>query len=179
MEKDTGRCVNCGFLGKRRTVVDAESIVYAATTFDRQNGTFNRESGWPDSRDMPTQPACFANVANLQKEFVDALAITGLQGNAIEHECSLVLIEKPRECKSWYPWTEYRSPKEHFEEYKTQQLEQSRRDFETRLFESNQKLTKDYNMVMLRLTVAAIIFAIAQIVAALLALTPDSWIFNR
>ena len=52
MTDDTGRCVNCGFLGKRRTVVDAESIVYAATSYDREKGMFNRQSGWPNQRDM-------------------------------------------------------------------------------------------------------------------------------
>jgi len=118
MADDTGRCVNCGFLGKLRRQVDAETIVYSATSYNRETGTFYRYSGWPDQRDIPTQPTCFRNAANLQKELVDALAMAGQQGRDDENEHTLALIEKPRKCESWYPWTEYLDPKEHFEEFK-------------------------------------------------------------
>ena len=115
MSNDTGRCVNCGFLGKLRKQVDAESIVYPATSYDREKGTFYRHSGWPDKQDISTQPTCFRNAANLQKELTDVLAMAGQTGREAENEHTLAIIEKPRECEFWYLWTEYRSPKEHLE----------------------------------------------------------------
>lgn len=128
MVKDTGRYVNCGFLCKRRTVIDAESIVYEATDYDREKGTFYRHSGWPNQRDMPTQPACFRNAANLQKELIDANAAAGQWGRDAENEHTLAIIEKPRECESWYLWTKYSSPKEHLEEMKIEQLQKFNRN---------------------------------------------------
>ena len=163
MTDDTGRCVNCGFLGKRRTVVDAESIVYTATSYDRQKGTFNRQSGWPDQRDMPTQITCFRNAANLQKELVDALAVAGQQDTAAENEHACIIIEKPRKCESWYPWTEYLSPKEHFEDFKE---------------ELNRQERKRTNGIMIGLTIALIIFAAMQVYAALASINPEHWLFN-
>ncbi len=66
MADDKGRCVNYGFLCKLRKQIDAETIVCPATSYNRDNGVFNRYSGWPDQRDITTQPTCFRNVANLQ-----------------------------------------------------------------------------------------------------------------
>ena len=163
MADDTGRCVNCGFLGKRRTVVDAESIVYAATSYDRQKGTFNRESGWPDQRDMPTQPTCFRNAANLQRELVEELAIDGKHGTDWENACTCIIIAKPRECESWYAWTEYHSPKEHYEEFKE---------------ELNRQERKRTNRIMIWLTIALIVFAALQVYAALASINPEHWLFN-
>jgi len=148
MGKDTGRCVNCGFLGKLRTQVDAECIIYPATSYDREKGTFNRHSGWPDQRDIPTQPTCFRNAANLQKELVDALAMAEQKGRDAENKHTLAIIGIPRECQSWYPWTEYRSPKEHFEDLKE---------------ELNRKERKRTNWIMIGLTVALLIFTITQV----------------
>ncbi len=148
---DTGRCVNCGFLGKRRTVIDAESIVYTATSYDRENGTFNRYSGWPDQRDMPTQLACFRNAVNLQKEILDELAMAKQNGRDAENEHTLTIIKKPRECKIWYPWTEYLSPKEHFEEFRE---------------EINRRERKRTNCIMIWLTVALVFLTIMLVVFA-------------
>ncbi|MFC2003131.1 hypothetical protein ACFLV4_04215 [Chloroflexota bacterium] len=147
MADDIGRCVNCGFLGKRRTVVDAESIVYTATGWDRQKGTFYRESGWPDRRDMPTEITCFRNATNLQKEVNDALA-EGEHSDAAKQECAHTVTEKDRRCKSWYPWTEYLSPKEHLEEFKEG---------------LNRRERKRTDRILIGLTWALAFFAIVQI----------------
>ena len=128
MEKDAGRCVNCGFLCKRRTVIDAESIIYEATSYDRKKGTFYRHSGWPDRRDIPTQPACFRNAAHLQKELVDALTVAGQQDREAENKHTLAIIGNTRKCKSWYQWTECSSPKEHLEDMKIEQLQRFNRN---------------------------------------------------
>ena len=115
MADDTGRCINCGFLCKIRRQVDAEVIVYQATSNNRETGTFSRYSGWPNGRDIPTQITCFRNTVNLQKELTDVLAMAGQTGRDAENEHTLAIIEKPRKCESWYLWTEHLSPKEHLE----------------------------------------------------------------
>jgi hypothetical protein len=152
MASDTGRCINCGFLCKRRTVVDAESIVYTATSYDRENGTFYRHSGWPEHRDMPTQPACFRNIANLQKELVDALALSEQKGRDAENTLTLEIIKKSRECKIWYPWTELLNPKEHLDNLKEEQ---------------NRKDRKYTDRIMRWLTIALVFFALVQIFVVL------------
>lgn len=152
MGQDTGRCVNCGFLGKLRRQVDAETIVYEATRYNRENGTLWRYSGWPNPGDIPTQPTCFRNAANLQKELVDALAMVEQKGRDVENKHTLAIIEKDRKCKSWYPWTEYRNLKEHFEDLKE---------------ELNRKERKRTNWIMIGLTLALLIFTITQVFALL------------
>ncbi len=132
------KCKGCGFLGKLRRQIDAETIVYEATRYNRANGALWRHSGWPKpGNDTPTQPTCFRNATNLNKELVDSLASAGQEGQAAEEEHTLAIIGKSRECESWYPWTEYRSPKEHYEEFKMLQLEQRREIFEKELENSN------------------------------------------
>ena len=128
MVKDTGRCVNCGFLGKLRRQIDAETIVYEATRYNRENGALWRYSGWPNPRDISTQINCFRNAANLQKELVDALTMAGQQDREAENKHTLAIIGETRKCKSWYQWTEYSSPKEHLEEMKIEQLQRFNRN---------------------------------------------------
>ena len=177
MVEDTGRCVNCGFLGKLRSQIDAETFVYEATRYNRETGTFYRYSGHPEPRDISTQITCFRNAANLQKELVDALAMDGQRDRNAENEPTLTLIKKPRKCKSWYLWTEHRSPKEHFEEFKMQQLEKERREFDLKLFELSQKIQNDSKVIVekgekfnRRITWFIIISAILEVTGTLLAL---------
>ncbi len=178
MADDTGRCVNCGFLGKLRRQIDAETFVYEATRYNRETGTLYRYSGWPNPGDIPTQPTCFRNAANLQKELVDALAMAGQKGRAVENEYTLAVIEKTRECESWYPWTEYRNPKDHFEEFKMQQLENDRRQFERKLTQMQIGANAKVSKVGIWIGIAAIILAVAEV----LTMTKDAilwkWIAN-
>jgi uncharacterized membrane protein len=58
------------------------------------------------------------------------------------------------------------------------QMEQDGKDFELRLEEINKLERKLTDMVMISLAVAGIIFALAEIFAALAALTPDSILFQ-
>ena len=128
MADDAGRCVNCGFLCKLRRQADAEAIVYEATSYDRKNGTLYHHSGWPDKHDVQTQLTCFRNAANLQKELVDTLAAAEQRGMEATNKHTLAIIEKPRNCESWYPWTEYLSPREHLEEMKLKELQRFNRN---------------------------------------------------
>ena len=108
-------CADCGFLCKIRKQVDAEVIVYQATKYNRETGTFYRYSGWPNATDIPTQITCFRNATNLQNELVDAFTKDGQTGRDAENAQTLELINKSRECEHWYKWTEHLNPKEHLE----------------------------------------------------------------
>ena len=163
MVEDTGRCVNCGFLGKLRTQVDAESIVYSALRYDRETGTLNRHSGWPDNRDIPAQPTCFRNVTDLQQELTEELNKLGKQDTDSKKEQTLELIKKARDCKFWYPWTEYKSPKEHYEELNMALLEKTR---------------KRTNKIMIFLTAALVLFALMQLYVTLALINPEHLLFD-
>jgi len=173
----TGRCVNCGLLGKRASQ-STLSVCYEATAVDRLGGhlTEVREDPVGPAAYPPiihTHPWCFLGKADLLGE----LAVMG----AKEHQADKVLelIRKDRNCKAWYPWREFLSPKEHWEEQIMlameerrekfeQSIEKDRKDFELKLFEMNQRLAKDSHRVMVWLAIAAIIFAVAEVGAALL-----------
>ena len=191
MAEDTGRCVNCGFLGKLRRQIDAEAIVYEATRYDRENGTLYRHSGWPDvmRHDVLTGPTCFRNAANLQEELARLLAVAEQKGRDVENANTLAVIQAHRACQDWYPWTEYRTPKEHFDEFLMQQLEDNRRTFEQKmeadrknselkLDERNRQERKRTDKVMIALAIAAIILALAEIAAGLMGISSDSWILD-
>lgn len=179
--------VNCGFLCKRREGENAESVIYTATRYDREMGTFQYQSGWPNGQDMHTQPECYRNVAHLSKELVDELAkaepdviVLGPR-TTLENYYTSVVIERNRGCngcKSWYPWTEHSSPKEHLEELKVQQLEDNRRRFESELAELSRQERKRTNWIMIGLAIGALIFAAMEVYAALASINPKHWLFN-
>lgn len=108
---------------------------------------------------MPTQIACFRNAANLPKEIDEAIAKAERQGTDVKNEHARILIEKFRKCKSWYPWTEYLTPKEHFDEFKE---------------EINRQERRRTNRIMIWLTIALIFFAIVQVVVTILGVTNNS-----
>ena len=127
---------------------------------------------------MPTYIVCFRNVTNLRTELARELAKYEKPEDISfwEKDYTCRIIEKPRKCKSWYPWTEYLTPKEHFEEYKMEQLEYNRRKFEAMLAKDNKEFLggleherrewqKDAGKWPFRLIVAAIILAVAEVVS--------------
>ena len=59
-----------------------------------------------------------------------------------------------------------------------EQLEQNRRDFELKLEELNRQERKRTNRIMIWLTVAAVIFAVAEVYATLGSINPDHWLFG-
>jgi len=60
------------------------------------------------------------------------------------------VFSKDRECEYWYPYTLGLTPKEHLEEVKMQLLENSRRDFELRLFKITEQIQKDSRKIATR-----------------------------
>lgn len=174
----TGSCYNCGFLGKLRTQIDAETYLYEATQYNRETGNLTRYSGWPDQRDIPTKPSCFINATNLQKELIESLKSINKPTHADEIEHTLLIIKKSRCCEHWYPWTEYRTPKEHYDELKSKQLEDDRRLFESSIERQNKEERKRTNRVMIGLTIAALVFSLVQIYTALASINPNHWLFD-
>ena len=57
-------------------------------------------------------------------------------------------------------------------------MEKDRKDFELRLDEINRGERKRTDRVMKWIAIAAIIFAIAEVLAAILGVTSDSWILR-
>ena len=163
-----GQCINCGFLGKRMRNPHF-SECREATPWERAEGHIG-DKGESD-RYMPW---CFINKAHLAREtseLVDDRPITEKVGQ---------VITRPRDCDGWYPWTEGLDPKEHYEEHKMRQLEESRRQFEQRLAEDKRNWEKwlaereikeraESDRVMRRLVIIGIILAILQLVGAFLA----------
>ncbi len=186
-EFGTGRCINCGFLGKRDQQPTI-SACYEATSDDRRTGQLTELLGpHTSSRSITSRPKiatrawCFVHKAHFSAELVDV--------GAQESDADKVLevISKDRACPSWYPWREFSNPKEHFDESMTlaleqrredfeERMEQKRRDFEVALQRSNEEQRTRSDRVMRWLAVGAIVLAIAEVVAALLGITPDSWI---
>lgn len=166
-EYGQGKCINCGYLGKSDNTLGQEC--HTAKADERTIGNLAHHIV-PGIVSLDTVPRCFITKANLKNE-VEQL---GSQSKGVSP--TLVIIEKDRNCPSWYPWTEYFSPKEHFEEFKMQQLEDNRRAFEERLDNSNKEFLagleherreweKDAGKWPKRLIWAAILLAVAEVVS--------------
>ncbi len=177
MGKDTGRCINCGFLGKRR-MDRAVAGCYEALPVDRETGKFQPIQG------HGLYPCCFRN----KTEYTWDVS----QG---QHpvDC-LVQMSEDRKCQYWYPYTEHRTPEQHFEEFQMlqlednrrqfeQQMEKDRREFDLKLFEMSQKIQSDSKEIVTksdrfnrRITIFIIILAILEVAGTLLALFfPDGF----
>ena len=190
-EYGTGRCINCGYLGKKDTNVHT-SECYEASTFERISGTLLKHMGAPTDPSthrpqIQTFPWCFVGKAYIHDE-VDA-RFAEMEGKEDKTVCVFNVISKSRDCPSWYPWREFATPKEHFEksmmlameqkrEEFEKQMEQDKREFELKLFNMNKKLTTNSNRVMIGLAIGAIIFAAAQVFFAAAVINPDHWLFG-
>ena len=178
----TRRCINCGFLGKRSPEIDA--ACFHASGKDRISGILNQHHPLGGGEtNLSTIPWCFVGKADFVKELGDI--------GAKIHQADKVreIIEKDRQCPSWYPWREFASPKEHFNESMMLAMEQRREDFEQRmekertefelkLDEANKQERKRTNRIMIGLAVAAIIFAALQFYTAWASINPDHWLFR-
>ena len=178
----TGRCINCGFLGKRSPQFD--EVCFHASGKDRLSGIFSRHHTLMGGETSLTDtiPWCFVGKGDFLKE------LGGIQATVFTDKVREV-IERDRKCPSWYPWREFASPKEHFEESMVlameqrreefeQKMENDRKAFELKLDEGNREERKRTNRVMKWLAFAAIIFALAEVAAGLMGITDDSWILS-
>ena len=150
-----GRCVSCGYLCKRIDLLTA--TVFEASTEDRSN--FNLVSH-PESP-RSTRIWCFVYKEPLYEEFK---RLTELYGKTRDNaEISREIITRDINCPKWVPYQPFRSPKEHFEDFKE---------------ELNRQERKRTNRIMILLTIALIVFAALQVYAALASINPEHWLFN-
>ncbi len=176
------KCINCGYLGKKDTQGFGREC-FIASAEERTTGNLAHHI-IPGMSSLTTVPWCFCGKFNLKDE-VDQL--DDPQINEVSRIFSV--LTKDRHCPSWYPWREFSSPKEQWDESvmlameKRQQdfeiqMEKERRGFEVRLQELNERDRKRTNRVMIGLAVAAVFFAIAQVIVALAAINPEHWLFQ-
>lgn len=145
---EQGKCDSCGFLSKRLYSDIAQPECREASLYDRDFGMP------PYLQNTTTKiiPWCFVGEVGLHSEVEDLCATSGNPQNA----CLVAVIISDRHCPMWFPWTEFLSPKEHFEKYQMTQLEQrqkefqqtieqERKDFDLKLFEMDQRIQSDNN----------------------------------
>ena len=117
--------------------------------------------------------SCFRSAADLQMEVTDAVKAGGDADRAM---CDT--INKDRACDRWIQYKPGLDPRQHFFEKSTVDLEEDRRQFQLVLNEWDQKQADRQRQHDRRISKAAIYFAliigVAQIVAAVFAMTPES-----
>jgi hypothetical protein len=171
----TRRCINCGYLGKK-DVNGFNEECFTASAEDRLNGRLARHVTFRGAvGNFITVPWCFVGKADLKHE-IDQTDTKGIEETRI-----LSVLEKDRNCPSWYPWREFTSPKEQWQESVMlamedrqrkfeEHMEETRRAFETQIEESNRLDRRRTDRLMIWLGFAAIVFAAAQIVVTLISI---------
>lgn len=183
------KCADCGFLAARDQDLRI-SECYPATRYARDFGTLDEYID-PKPKSIieiipkiMTSPWCFVNKANLGKESDE---LYNAEDKELSRENVRIhkVITTQRDCISWYPWREFASPREHYEEFKMIQLEQQRQEFEQRIEAERRKFElelqqinehdrKRTDNIMIGLAIVGVILALAQIFTV----TPDSIIFH-
>jgi hypothetical protein len=148
-EYGRGRCINCGFLGQRGKGSDSTEC-RGVSEEKRLKGEITLYKGSEEAL-----PCCFVGAYDLFGELGGiSYPEPGYRGELSE------IIAKDRQCEHWYPWTEFRSPAQHYEEFKMKQLEEQRTQSER---------------LMHRLTIIAIVVTAISVGSAFLA----AWLFRN
>ena len=180
--EDEGRCIDCGFLGKRVLEHGPRAIAPAYYEIDHRG----RETGdvfgcVQDSLvgTVPAEPFCFLQAASIKDE-IDLLDKTASFSSRAQQ-----VFAKDRNCRSWYRYNPGLGPKDHFDVMNMELLEKARRDFELRLekdrkefdlklFEISQKIQEDSRKIATRsfwfnlfFTFVIILLTLVQIFLAL------------
>jgi hypothetical protein len=175
--EDKGRCVNCGFLGKR--VKPGERAITPSYYEIDQHG---RETGrvWSQHQDLltaevSTAPFCFKHVVSIREEIETAVT----NGKAADrYAAAQQSFLTDRQCHLWYPYIPGFGPKEHSDRLQMEQLEErrmnfelaiekQRQDFEMKLFEMSQNIQRTNQKIATRFTLAMILLTLVQIFVAL------------
>ena len=176
-----GKCINCGYLGKKDTLGLGQEC-YIANAEERTTGTLSHHI-IITRMSLDTVPWCFVGKADLNNE------VDQLDSQIDRTARTLSIITQDRNCPSWYVWREFSSPKEQWEESVMlamekrredfeKRIEQDRQDFELKLEETIRQERNGTNRIMIGLTIAAIIFAAMQVYVALALINPEHWLFN-
>jgi hypothetical protein len=168
-------CINCGYLGKK-DVNGFNEECFTASAEDRSNGRLARHATFRGAvGNFITVPWCFVGKADLKQE------LDQIHNESSEEARILSVLKTDRNCPSWYPWREFASPKEQWQESVMlamedrqrkfeERMEETRRGFETQIEERNRLERRRTDRLMIWLGFAAIVFAAAQIVVALMSI---------
>lgn len=174
-----GRCLTCGFLSKWEP---AGSIFHIGMP-DRLKGKAYRH--FLPQGEIVTLPFCFRGAVAFETE--DELGLMATRPAEERDKAAADVFQRDRRCPKWYPYRPGFSPQAHLEELRMLELEQRRENFEQRMeaerrgFEWSlaaqaEKAERKRYKVVIWVALAAFIFAVLQVAAAILALGEDSWI---
>lgn len=121
-----GVCISCGYFGKRmRDPSDTECD--GVSVYERESGNLDT------SRGVNVIPWCFVNQCDLVRE------VEVGPGQVPKADSVAGMAKKQRNCPAWYPYREFASPKEQWNEAAMLVMEQRREDFEKALEQDRQK----------------------------------------
>jgi hypothetical protein len=180
-EAAKGRCRFCGFLSKHASSASGvpSPRFYEVEHAERTSAESFRHHTVGYAMRPDTEPMCFMGKINL-------MAILQNEGSAKFSEA----ITADRKCDAWYPYMPGLSPKEHYEEYQMQRLEQDRREFELRLSDMGLEAQRNNAMIASdlreiakksersskRIAVVVIVLAMAQVIVGLVAFYHKSYL---
>lgn len=170
-----GKCASCGFLS--RAVRSGLTVSYKQVDWLVRYGMEPFFSEATDEAKQSTSPEhpnpeCFLHAVNLP----DELGVeVGKRGGGNWNAGAQSIFWKDRHCSEWFLYSPGMNPKRHFERYEMQRLEQSRRDFELRLFELSQKLQADSLRTARWNFWASVIFGIIVVVLSIM----QVWLASR
>jgi hypothetical protein len=154
MPAQEGRCVSCGFLGKRPLPQAPGAPRYPGifeVFFDERSSPPSRTAFsiiHPANVQIATEVVCYRGVADLPSEVATVRAPTGMEEAAALDR----VLRNDRKCQQWSEHMRGLDPKEHLMERRLRDLEEDRKEFQI-------ALSKGTN----RLTWAAVILAGAQV----------------
>lgn len=170
-----GRCFGCGYLSKR---VVATAELFEFPLHERGKGVPSPPHG------RHTVAFCFVNAHDLPFEVVEEI----IKSSAMDAGAAgQQVFFKDRRCSMWFPYQEGLPPQEHYKAHHQQtidimkqeledQREQDRKQFELALHQISESQEAQTRKVTFRLMLAAVVLAVAQVIAAILALSGQSWI---
>ncbi len=167
-------CATCGFLAKRPTPSARvpPPYSYEVSLEERDQGALYAHIPDTLKGSVPTLPGCYKRAADIDREIADRIK----ESNGSKKEATVWVVQKNRECKSWFPYTEGFSPKEHAEEEQTVQIEQLRQDFTQQLENQRHQSQRFERNITITLAVIAIVFTLMQLfVGVVNLLYPDGW----
>lgn len=137
------RCFTCGFLGKVSTGPQKE--VLEVTFGQRSEGAFYEPVD-------ETVPWCLLGIVDLRDEVrahVELIASTPeLLAQRLPTITKAVIQEKSRNCREWFPYTQFLSPKEHLVRRDVERLEDARRAWQQDLEDDRREWLSEFHSEM-------------------------------
>ncbi len=180
-----GICATCGLHGKNMGPGYEVFPILEVTQRERDNKRLEQYQTRNQKFRLRAFPVCFAGI--------DLDNANELQRAGQDYDQAFTsILYRERGVQGCSKWVQYRpnlDPQWHLDDFKMQQLEQDRREFEQRmekerkefelkLDERNREERRRTDKIMVWLTIAAIIFALAEVAAGIMGITDDSWILR-